>query len=149
MTRPWDWLDGFWTKFPMGPEILNDFRFSQVENDRLTRLVEALDRITTREDKRKFIWSWAASIMDMPFDPAGHRKPRAWITTQISAEAYEVLTGLPVTRVSKKVAYKKGKQETGRFAEFLGEVFGILGIKASPAGQVALLKRLWKQHSPG
>ena len=62
-------------------------------------------------------------------------KPTAWVTTLMCFVGWQLLTGRAPTRITKRVEGRKGVQETGEFAEFLAEVFGILGIKASAAGQ--------------
>lgn len=70
---------------------------------------------------------------------AKHRKPVVWTVTVLAAVAYKLTTGKPVTRISKYVSGANGKQEAGAFAKFLAEVFDIVGIKASAAGQARKL----------
>jgi hypothetical protein len=68
------------------------------------------------------------------------RKPVAAVTTIVAAAVFQVLTDEGVTRVSKTQQEKRGQQETGRFAQFLKELFAVLQINASAAGQVKLFK---------
>jgi hypothetical protein len=72
------------------------------------------------------------------------RKPWAAAVTEVAADWFFILTGKAVTRVSKKVDRLDGLQETGEFASFLAEVFGVLGIQASMAGQA----KTWKSRYP-
>jgi hypothetical protein len=69
----------------------------------------------------------------------GCRRPESRMVALIAGTAYMTATGKPVTRISKRVAGKNGKQEAGPFADFLAEIFKIVGIKASAAGQVRTL----------
>jgi hypothetical protein len=72
-------------------------------------------------------------------DDPKSRDPIARRVTEAAAVAYQALTGRRVTR-SSKAGVKGGHQrEGGGFAEFLGEVFRILAIEASPTGQTRLL----------
>jgi hypothetical protein len=66
------------------------------------------------------------------------RKPLAAAATDLAANAFRDITGKPPTRVSKKVSERNGLQETGKFAEFLKDIFAALGITASAAAQVKL-----------
>lgn len=70
------------------------------------------------------------------------RKPLAAAVTEAAADWFWILARKAVTRVSKNVDGKHGLQETGEFARFLGEVFNVLGIQASTAGQV----KSWKNE---
>jgi len=71
------------------------------------------------------------------------RKPLARAAVNATADWYWILTGKPVTRVSKNVDGKHGLQETSDLAKFLGEVFDVFSIKASPAGQI----KTWKNKA--
>lgn len=145
MTGPWSWVE----RLVAGPEQFDSVKTDPEFRQRAHRLAEVLTRIS-RPHKVGSVWSWTVAIMDMPFDDDGRRKPLAGVTTSVTAAAYEALTGLEWTRVSKKVKGQRGLKETGQFAKVLGEVFAILDIKASAAGQVALLQKakrtLWKLH---
>jgi hypothetical protein len=92
----------------------------------------AREELAHRED----LWWELASIKEH------HRKPVAAVTTCVVAGAFEMLTGLPVTRVSKVTKEMLGQQETGQFAQLLDEVFRILEIDASPAGQIRMFKQI-------
>jgi hypothetical protein len=78
-------------------------------------------------------------LAHVPDRKYGPRKPLAALVTCIAASTFTLL-GLPITRVSKVRAGRKGQLETGLFAQFLDEVFRIFEIDASPAGQIKLLK---------
>ena len=87
-------------------------------------------------ERKDLLPEWRANIRP------DARKPLAGVATDAAAEWYWTLTGKPVTRVSKNVECKYGLQETGEFAKFLGEVFTVLGIRASTAAQV----KMWKDR---
>lgn len=72
----------------------------------------------------------------------GTRKPLAAVITASAADAYETLTGKPVTRISKMVKGKGGLQEAGEFAKVLDELFGVFDVNASGAAQV----KLWQSR---
>jgi hypothetical protein len=114
------------------------------ENER-ERLREAMLRLPNatadRVDKMLYIFCGAMSAFRHPDSYFGDeadylRKPDAFCVTTIAATSFAFVTNGPVRRTSKFVEGKFGKQETGAFARFLTEVFGIIGIKASAAGQV-------------
>ena len=68
-------------------------------------------------------------------------KPAAGVTTIICFAAWQLLTGRAPTRVTKRVEGLHGMKEAGGFAAFLTEVFNVLGIKASAAGQIRAMQR--------
>jgi hypothetical protein len=62
------------------------------------------------------------------------RKPFAAAATNEAADWFWILTGKPVTRVSKKVDGLCGLQETGEFASFLAQLFNVLGDPGQHGG---------------
>ena len=119
------------------------------------RLVAAVARLPVLEDRvcavdlcaTMIYWMTEYQRYPRGWRTQSRRKPVAAKASIASAAAYEVLTGLPVTRVSWQQKGKTVQQEHGKFASFLGEVFQILGIEASPAGQVRLLKDQDRERS--
>lgn len=111
------------------------------------RLVAAVARLPVRADQVDAVdfcgtlIYWAVETQRVLTSKSKRRKPVAAVATLMSAVAYPMLTGLPVTRVSLEKKGERGQQEGGQFARFLAEVFQILGINASPSGQVRLLKK--------
>jgi hypothetical protein len=67
------------------------------------------------------------------------RKLEANLLTLLAARVYCGVTGEPPRRTSKYIRDRGCEQETGTFARFLTEIFDILQIKASAAGQVRKL----------
>ena len=64
--------------------------------------------------------------------------------TKQAAQAFERLTGKAVGRSVRSVPFKPGRRrsiDAGPFVRFLGDVFKVLEIDASAAGQIKLLLR--------
>ena len=69
-------------------------------------------------------------------------KPRAWVTTFVCFVGWYADDRAGCPRASqKRVEGRRGVQETGEFVVFLAEVFRILDIKASAAGQFRAMKQ--------
>ena len=135
------WAPGRW---PAGKE--------RPDSKKLGEIQEALRRLPTNLDNPDLMaWGIAWGIYEAAVDDRsplnevvtspGMYKPRAWVTTCMCFVGWHAMTGRVPTRVTKRVEGRRGVQETGEFVAFLAEVFRILGIKASAAGQFRAMKR--------
>ena len=135
------WVPGRW---PEGKE--------RPDSKKLGEIQEALRRLPTNlDDPNLMAWGIAWGIYEAAVDDRSllnevttspnMYKPRAWVTTFVCFVGWYAMTGRVPTRVTKRVEGRLGVQEAGEFVVFLAEVFRILGIKASAAGQFRAMKR--------
>jgi hypothetical protein len=135
------WVPGRW---PEGKE--------RPDSKKLGKIHEALCRLPTNLDNPNLMaWGIAWGIYEAAVDDRSllnevttspnMYKPRAWVTTFVCFVGWYAMTGRVPTRVTKRVEGRLGVQEAGEFVVFLAEVFRILGIKASAAGQFRAMKQ--------
>lgn len=74
--------------------------------------------------------------------PAGPLRRQAFAVTAFARSAYEALTERPATVVFD---WRTGKAKDSPFGDFLEELYGALGIKAKPKGQIKKLRARMSQ----